>query len=162
VVVSPKRLVLEKMPPPRRFTRLSEKVELFTVTVPPPELKMPAPSVALLPEKVESLTVAVASLSLYMPPAVPLEVLPERVALLTSRVPKLRMAPSSSALLPLMVELVIVRVPLSSLEMPPPRSSTSRVFPLEMVIPEMVTSVVSPVTVKILKCSALSGRVTVN
>ena len=71
-------------------------------------------------------------------------------------------AASSSAVLPLMVESVIVRVPLSTLEMPPPRVVEPRAFPLEMVIPEMVTTVVSPLTVKILKCSAVSGRVTVN
>src|SRR5688572_7260420 len=111
VVVSPERLVSEKTPPPRRFARLSEKVELSTVTVPPPRLKRPAPSVALLPEKVESVTASEVWLPCHMPPPLGALLLPEKVELFTSRVPSLRMAPPSvAALLPEKVESVTVAV----------------------------------------------------
>jgi hypothetical protein len=65
--------------------------------------------------------------------------------------------PELAAELPLMVELVTVRVPL--FEMPPPESSGT--FPPEMVIPEMETTL-PLITVKILKFAAVLDRLTVN
>jgi len=71
---------------------------------PPPKLLMPPPVVAVLPERVELVTVRVAPIGLklapppfWMPPPVLDAVLPERVELVTVRVALFWMAPPVDA-----------------------------------------------------------------
>src|SRR5215207_1587285 len=110
VAVSP---LVDNMPPPRPpVALLPERVELLTVSV-PLELYMPPPELALLPQRVELLTVSV-PLELNMPPPPELALLPQRVELLTVSVlpiVSLYIPPPWLALLPERVELLTVSVP---------------------------------------------------
>ena len=73
---------------------LPERVELVTVVVREPELRMPPPMDAELPEMVELVTVTVAWFKFKMPPPLPLDrELPEMVELVTVRVPALMKPP---------------------------------------------------------------------
>ena len=116
---------------------LPERVELVTVVVRVPELRMPPPVDAELPEMVELVTVRVPELR--MPPPLPLDAeLPEMVELVTVTVPwfKFKMPPPLplDAELPEMVELVTVRVP--ALKKPPP-PKPEVIFAPETVTPEI-------------------------
>src|SRR6266446_3445151 len=85
-------------------------------------LKMaPPPSVALLPEKVLLVTLAVLPVALKTAtaPAPTAALLPEKVLLLTVRMPVLPMAPSSAAKLPLKLLSITARLP-PLLKMAPP------------------------------------------
>ena len=130
MLVPPKPLSL-KMPPPFPAL-LPERVELVMVRVPPPpgpppgplQIPPPLPFVAVLPERVELVMVRVPPPPLLMAPPLAGEVLPERVELLMVRVPKLEMPPPPLKppvlLLLERVELVMVRLLLWPLRMPPP------------------------------------------
>ena len=112
-----------------------ERVELVSVRV--PLFQMPPPNLAVLPDRVELVTVTVEELMLKMPPPPFCAELPERVELEMERVALVlfQMPPPLLAVLPDRVELEMERVP--ALLNPPP---LAEVFAPETVTPEMLRS----------------------
>ena len=113
--------------------------------VAPPPLKMPPPLLpALLPENVLLITVKVPPL-LKIPPPSAEALFPEKVLLVTVSVPRLAMPPPFmplGAVLLMMAQLVIARVPLFKIappEPPPLPLSIERYFKVR-VAPEFTTS----------------------
>src|SRR5438128_330745 len=108
---NPRELSLQMAPPPGAL--LPEKVQLVTVSLLP--LKMAPPSKALLPKKVLLVTLSVPARVFMMAPPLKPALLPEKVLLVTLSVPPLKMAPPSpkpgAVLLPEKVLLVTVAMP---------------------------------------------------
>src|ERR671910_1854781 len=138
-------------PPPDWVALLPERVELLTVIV-PPWLYMPPPKLSVvLPERVELLTVIVPDAAFHMPPPPMLALLPERVELFTVSVPLLNMpAPALKFNLPL-ATVMLFRVSFA------PLSTTSNtrtaLLPLTVIL-ALPPSMISPALSVMVNCEA--------
>src|SRR5918995_6060856 len=135
-------------PPPDWVALLPERVELLTVIV-PPWLYMPPPLVSVvLPERVELLTVSVPDAAFHMPPPPMLALLPERVELFTVSVPLLNMpAPALKFNLPL-ATVMLVRVSFAPLSTSNTRTA---LLPLTVIL-ALPPSMISPALSVMVNC----------
>src|ERR1700736_5712268 len=140
-----------KMAAPRAALLLS-KVQAFTASVPPkafwrlglPLMMAPPSLAAVLPLKVQLVTVTLPLRFSMAPPAAPLELLLRR-QLTRMRFPVLNIAPPpASPVFPLKMQLVSVTALLKGLSTAPPERKTSGLlelaaWPLVMAMPDILT-----------------------